>query len=160
MSLTKVCFKCGIDCTAMWNGDWSKPACNLCYSKLNGTQDNVNHPKHYNSNPSGVECIQVARHMNFNLGNAIKYLWRAGSKGNIVEDLQKAIWYIDDEIKRITGITALAGTKAGDQVEAREVAISSPTAEDMFVRIANGGGAECARESGTAIGAKASYFTR
>jgi hypothetical protein len=61
----------------------------------------VNHPKHYNTNPSGIECIEVVRHMNFNKGNAIKYIWRAGDKGNEMEDLEKAIWYLNDEIARI-----------------------------------------------------------
>jgi hypothetical protein len=65
------------------------------------TVDNVNHPKHYNAHPSGIECIEVVEHMNFNLGNAIKYLWRTDHK-NGVEDLEKAIWYITREIKRIT----------------------------------------------------------
>ena len=62
--------------------------------------DSVNHPAHYTSHPSGVECIQITRWMNFNLGNAIKYIWRAGNKGNALEDLKKARWYLDDEIKR------------------------------------------------------------
>jgi len=62
--------------------------------------DPVNHPAHYTSHPSGVECIEVTRWMNFNLGNAIKYIWRAGNKGNALEDLKKARWYLDDEIKR------------------------------------------------------------
>ena len=72
--------------------------------------DSVNHPAHYNSHPSGIECIEIARHHNFNIGNTIKYLWRAGLKSEEgmedadkqVEDLNKAIWYINDEIKRIT----------------------------------------------------------
>lgn len=63
--------------------------------------DAVNHPKHYNSHPSGIECIDVVRYMNFNRGNAIKYIWRAGDKGNEIEDLKKAAWYIVDEIKRL-----------------------------------------------------------
>jgi hypothetical protein len=63
--------------------------------------DNVNHPKHYTNHPSGVECIEVTEHMNFCVGNAIKYLWRAGLKGEQVEDLRKARWYIDREIARI-----------------------------------------------------------
>lgn len=63
--------------------------------------DAVNHPKHYTSHPSGIECIQVTRHMSFNIGNAMKYLWRAGMKGSKIEDLEKAIWYITDEIKRL-----------------------------------------------------------
>lgn len=59
-------------------------------------------PKHYNENPSGIECIQVVRHLGFNIGNAIKYCWRAGFKSrNAIEDLQKAIWYIEDEIVRL-----------------------------------------------------------
>lgn len=63
--------------------------------------DPVNRPKHYNMHPSGVECIQVTRHMNFNIGNAIKYLWRAGKKDAEIQDLKKAVWYIQDEIKRL-----------------------------------------------------------
>jgi hypothetical protein len=63
--------------------------------------DAVNHPQHYTAHPSGIECIQVTEHMNFNLGNAMKYIWRAGSKGNTVEDLEKSIWYLQREIQRI-----------------------------------------------------------
>jgi len=62
--------------------------------------DAVNHPKHYKLHPSGVECIDVTEHMNFCLGNAVKYIWRADEKGKAVEDLKKARWYIDREIKR------------------------------------------------------------
>jgi hypothetical protein len=62
--------------------------------------DPVNHPKHYTSHPSGVECIEVTRHMGFNLGNAMKYIWRADLKGDAIEDLQKAVWYIQDEIRK------------------------------------------------------------
>lgn len=64
--------------------------------------DNVNNPKHYNSHPSGVECITVTEHMNFNVGNAMKYLWRSDHK-NGLEDLRKARWYVDREIQRIEG---------------------------------------------------------
>jgi hypothetical protein len=65
--------------------------------------DPVNHPKHYTSHPSGIECIQITRHMNFNLGNAIKYIWRCDTRGGTktIEDLKKARWYLDDEIKRL-----------------------------------------------------------
>ncbi len=63
--------------------------------------DPVNHPKHYISHPSGVECIEVTEHFNFNKGNAIKYIWRSSDKGKEVEDLRKARWYIDREIARI-----------------------------------------------------------
>jgi hypothetical protein len=70
--------------------------------------DMVAHPPHYTSDPSGVECIQITRHRNFNIGNAIKYLWRGGLKdpenpGKLIEDYRKAIWYIEDEIARLSG---------------------------------------------------------
>lgn len=70
-------------------------------SSFNPVVDNdpVNHPRHYTQHPSGIECIQITRHMGFNLGNAMKYVWRADLK-NGVEDLKKAIWYIEDEIKK------------------------------------------------------------
>ncbi len=61
--------------------------------------DPVDHPTHYTEHPSGVECIEITEHMNFCLGNAIKYIWRADLKGG-VEDLHKARWYIDREISR------------------------------------------------------------
>ncbi|MEM7069833.1 MAG: DUF3310 domain-containing protein [Pseudomonadota bacterium] len=63
--------------------------------------DPVNFPQHYTEHPSGIECIQVTEHMNFCRGNAIKYIWRAGSKGNEVQDLEKAIWYLQREIERV-----------------------------------------------------------
>ncbi len=62
--------------------------------------DSVNHPKHYTEHPSGVECIQITEHMNFCLGNAVKYVWRADLKGRDIEDLKKAVWYINREIAR------------------------------------------------------------
>lgn len=68
--------------------------------------DSVNHPSHYTSLPSRckcgqpIECIDVTRYMNFNLGNAIKYAWRCDLKGKPIEDLKKAIFYLEDEIKR------------------------------------------------------------
>ena len=61
--------------------------------------DPVNSPSHYVSHPSGVECIQVTEHMNFCLGNAVKYIWRAELKLDDIEDLEKARWYLDREIK-------------------------------------------------------------
>lgn len=64
--------------------------------------DTVNHPPHYNKHPAGVECITVAEHFNFNIGNCIKYLWRAGEKGSKLEDLSKARWYLDREIQKLT----------------------------------------------------------
>ena len=62
--------------------------------------DPVNHPKHYTSHPSGIECIQITEWMGFNVGNAIKYLWRADEKGNALEDLRKAVWYVNREIEK------------------------------------------------------------
>ena len=62
--------------------------------------DNVNNPKHYNSHPSGIQAIQVTEHMNFCLGNAVKYILRCDYKGNAIEDLEKAAWYINREIER------------------------------------------------------------
>lgn len=71
--------------------------------RIMANKDMVNHPVHYTSDPSGVECIEITRHRNFNIGNAFKYLWRAGLKNEetIIQDLRKAIFYIEDEIKRI-----------------------------------------------------------
>lgn len=71
------------------------------------SNDMVNHPKHYTSDPSGVECIEITKHRDFCTGNAIKYLWRCGLKAEEgmtdnekeIQDLNKAIWYIIEEIK-------------------------------------------------------------
>lgn len=82
------------------------------------THDPINHPRHYTSHPSGVECIQVVEHFPFNIGAAIKYLWRAGLKGDAIDDLQKAEWYCRREQER-------------RQHERRKVpAISEPKAVD------------------------------
>lgn len=72
----------------------------------------VEHPRHYNSHPSGVECITIARHHGFNIGNAFKYMWRSGFKvpeGKTaiqaeIEDLEKAAFCIQDEIKKLKEI--------------------------------------------------------
>lgn len=80
-------------------------------NKENTIIDNVNHPQHYTSHPSGIECIEITRHYCFSIGNAIKYLWRAGLKKDAsltdnqkeIEDLNKAIWYIKDRIKELGG---------------------------------------------------------
>ena len=66
----------------------------------NAAHDAVNHPKHYTSHPSGVECITITEHMGFNLGNALKYIWRADLKADAIEDLRKARWYLDRELER------------------------------------------------------------
>ena len=91
-----------------------------CYSSFKDLQtailqsakkDKVNHPPHYTwlKDKCGIEVIDITRHMNFNLGNAIKYILRSGKKDEIgyetiqkaIEDLQKASWYLNDEIKRL-----------------------------------------------------------
>ncbi len=83
------------------------PRSRLPYHRPDGTPitaptpDAVNRPKHYNQHPSGVECITVVEHYNFNLGNTIKYIWRAGLKGGLLEDLKKARWYLNREIERL-----------------------------------------------------------
>ena len=76
---------------------WGQP------SKIAKTDDPVNHPYHYTSHPSGVECIQITEHFNFCVGNAIKYIWRSNEKGNYVQDLEKAVWYLQREIARVGG---------------------------------------------------------
>lgn len=102
MSKAEKCVVCGIMktpdiCCALAECPW-RPV-----EVHENIADLVNHPPHYLAHPSGVECIQITRHMNFNLGNAIKYIWRCGSKGAEIEDLKKARWYLDDEIKRLEG---------------------------------------------------------
>jgi hypothetical protein len=67
------------------------------------TTSEVDHPAHYTNHPSGVECIAITEHMTFNLGNAVKYIWRAGLKDSEkhVEDLRKAAFYVIREIGRL-----------------------------------------------------------
>jgi hypothetical protein len=73
------------------------------------SDDPINHPAHYNSHPAGIETITIVEHFTFNVGNAVKYAWRAGLKGGDdkrLEDLRKAVWYLNREIERLTkGIT-------------------------------------------------------
>ncbi len=56
--------------------------------------DMVNHPPHY-KDESGIECIEVTKHMQFCGGNCFKYLYRAGKKGATIEDLKKSAWYAE-----------------------------------------------------------------
>jgi hypothetical protein len=67
--------------------------------------DPVNSPKHYTSHPSGIDCIQITEHMGFNLGNAIKYIWRSDLKNDSIEDLRKAVWYVQRELQKRTKVT-------------------------------------------------------
>jgi hypothetical protein len=77
---------------------WTEPA--------GSALDPVNQPAHYTGHPSGVECIQITEHMSFCRGNAMKYIWRAGEKGDEVQDLEKAIWYLQREIGLIRAKSA------------------------------------------------------
>lgn len=90
-------------CDHVWS-DPSRgaPACHCvkCFAPKVVHHDTVNHPKHYVSHPSGIECIQVTEFMGFNLGNAVKYVWRADLKNDALEDLRKAVWYIQREIEK------------------------------------------------------------
>jgi len=63
----------------------------------------VNHPRHYNEHPAGIECIDVIEHMTSNVASAFKYGWRAGLKPSADhdEDLGKAIWYLQRERERL-----------------------------------------------------------
>ena len=81
--------------------------------------DPVNHPRHYTAHPSGVECIQITEHMGFNLGNALKYIWRADLKGNAIEDLEKAVWYVRREIERRATKKAAPGDAAAPPADLR-----------------------------------------
>jgi hypothetical protein len=74
--------------------------CPYCFPSHKVNHDPVNHPKHYTNHPSGIECIQITEHMGFNLGNAIKYIWRSDLKNDAIEDLKKAVWYVQREIDK------------------------------------------------------------
>lgn len=80
--------------------------------------DPINHPAHYTSSPAAcpscgrrIECIDVTEHMSFTIGNAVKYLWRAGLKGDALTDLRKALWYVERAIMQAE--RAAAGTETG-----------------------------------------------
>jgi hypothetical protein len=64
--------------------------------------DPVNHPKHYNGHSSGIECIDIAETLDFNPGNAFKYIWRFRDKDGL-KDLNKALWYVRREIDLLSG---------------------------------------------------------
>ena len=80
-------------------------------TKNKKTEDKVNHPSHYTwlKEKCGIEVIDITRHLDFDSGNAIKYILRAGhkseegmtDKGKTLEDFKKAAWYINDIIKML-----------------------------------------------------------
>jgi len=84
--------------------------------------DNINHPSHYAEGWSnGSEVIDITEHLNFNRGNAVKYLARAGKKNpdNELEDLYKAQWYINRELKRVE--LRVTADKAARDEEAKQI---------------------------------------
>lgn len=93
----------------MWSNDTA--ICNNHFTRVEGNKDNVNHPSHYTwlKKLCGIEVLDITRHMNFNLGNAIKYILRSGhkqekgmtNKQKQIEDLEKAVFYLNDEIKKL-----------------------------------------------------------
>ena len=100
-----MCKNCNKITEHLWEcGEWWCRSCGdsniLSRSGRIREEDQVNHPKHYTSHPSGVECIDIVEHMNYNLGNSVKYIWRADLKGKDIQDLEKAEFYIRREIER------------------------------------------------------------
>jgi hypothetical protein len=116
--------------------------------------DAVNHPVHYTSHKSGVECIQVTEHMGFNLGNAVKYLWRADLKADAVEDMRKAVWYIEREIaKRVQHDAAAAPCAPAAPVESWRPWAGGDCPVSPMVRVElrlASGGLPLARRAGSA----------
>lgn len=87
------------DCPEHLESVYLRPYAQDATTACEPVDDPVDHPAHYTSHPSGVECITITEHMGFNLGNALKYLWRADLKNDAIEDLKKARWYIEREIQ-------------------------------------------------------------
>lgn len=94
------CINCGLEFAGVGQKLYCPNCDAMALPSAETGVDMVNHPPHYTSHPSGVECIQVTEHYGFCIGSAIKYLWRAGLKGDAVEDLKKAVWYINREISK------------------------------------------------------------
>ncbi len=104
--------KQGHTCAICKTKDWGRPSPSVDHCHATGIVrglllkmsneiiDMINSPPHYRKHPSGVECIQITEHMSFNLGNAVKYLWRADEKGAPLDDLRKCLWYIAREIQK------------------------------------------------------------
>lgn len=74
-----------------------------------GSPETVEHPLHYNWHPRGIECIDVIDAFPWALGEAIKYIWRCGRKGNSIEQLRKAIFCLEREIERRTAAVEVCG---------------------------------------------------
>ena len=82
--------------------------------------DNINQPAHYRQHPSGIECIEISEWHTFAVGNAIKYLWRAGLKDTTTatEDYRKAIWYLQREVSRLERLAAAQPQRGDDDLRA------------------------------------------
>lgn len=98
------------------SGGWDADRFDLVDDQIK--EDPVNHPPHYTSHPSGVECIEITEWLGFNLGNAFKYLFRRNEKGDLKENLEKAVWYLEREKARPGG--QLYTTPAGQAETIRE----------------------------------------
>lgn len=96
-----ICDGCGAAYTHL------PPQCANCDGQVftDNRRDIVNAPSHYRDIP-GIECIDVTKHFNFSRGSAIKYIWRAGKKDKSkeIEDLRKAIKYLEIEIARVENV--------------------------------------------------------
>lgn len=78
----------------------------------------VNHPPHYTGHPSGIEVIQITRNCSFDVGNAIKYIMRHNHKGSARQDLEKAVWYLNDHKRNfIRASSSAIGPTAKDYLE-------------------------------------------
>ena len=74
--------------------------CERCFAEATALkEDVVNHPKHYTSHPSGVECKDISKHFDSPRGQAIQYIWRCEDKGHPITDLKKAIFWLNEKIK-------------------------------------------------------------
>lgn len=78
---------------------YSTYACGTCFPKeCTGHNNDPINPNHYKTT-SGIQCIDVRRHFLCTMSDAIKYVWRAGLKDDLVQDLEKALWYLNEAIK-------------------------------------------------------------
>ena len=90
--------------------------CAYCYSSDDNVEevDMVNNPPHYNFHESGVECIELTRWMSGNLAAAFKYVFRAEHKGNVLENYEKSLWYVKDEINRLHYVSRILSSGIPD----------------------------------------------
>lgn len=101
--------------------------------------DDINHPSHY-THLLDVECIDVAEHFNYNMGNALKYIWRADYKGTPIKDLKKSTWYLNREIERREKSFCASENLKPPKDYAEECAKEMPeTIEDVVRKTRHGG---------------------